>query len=207
MTPSQRWAVVAIGMLLGTWCGSSSAGGSGYGFGSFRPLDSAGQSDPRMQQSQTFTQYRYGRSLSPSPPEQIQNGGRPLYRLPQAQGYKFSELPGGSDQDKTELRFRPGRFSGRSLYAWGAGDGRWTDGTLGSAPVYRPIEKKKREDRQDRRNGALVVVVPVTCRHCHPITRVRFIQGIRRLCALSRQVILTRERLYLRPKSCCSAFS
>ena len=145
MASGLRWIVASIVLLLGAWSASSSAGGSGYGFGSFRPLDSAGQSDPRMKQSQTFTQYSYGQDLSPVPREQTQNGGRLMYRPPQAQGYRFRELPGGKDRDKAELRFRPGSFSGRSPYAWGAEDGRWAEGTLGPAPVYRPIDEKNKK--------------------------------------------------------------
>lgn len=144
---SLRWIVASIVLLLGAWSASSSAEGSGYGFGSFRPLDSAGQSNPRVKQSQTFTQqYSRDPNLFSVPREQTQNGGRPMYRPPQAQGYKFRELPGGKNRDKAELRYRPGSFSGRSPYAWGAEDGRWTDGTLGPAPVYRPIDEKNKKN-------------------------------------------------------------
>ncbi|MEJ1334850.1 MAG: hypothetical protein RPU64_05010 [Candidatus Sedimenticola sp. (ex Thyasira tokunagai)] len=117
-------------------------------YGAFRPLDPAAQGDPRMKQGQTFSEQSYRAvvpptsepvySSSPSPSQESSLYGRAPIATP---GYKFRQLPGKDETPSDIPKFRPDSQSGKSPYAWGGGDGRWSQGVLGPAPLFRPDEE------------------------------------------------------------------
>ncbi|MES9858556.1 MAG: hypothetical protein ABW166_18415 [Sedimenticola sp.] len=146
-----RTSTALLFALSAMLCCTAEADGSRVGYGSFRPLDPAAQSDPRMTPSQIFSQQNYPAPVAPPPSGRVYSSPSmsaresSLYgQAPTAMpGYKFRKLPGKTPPPAGLPKFRPESQSGKSPYAGGGSDGSWSQGVLGPAPMFRPIDEPK----------------------------------------------------------------
>ena len=117
------------------------------GYGAFRPLEpsekNAGQSFP---QNGNFP--ASPRSSGKPSSSRFRPLSAPPLPTQDHQHYKFRDVPGVDPKTEGLPKFRPDKISGQSPYAWGQKDGKWTEGLIGPAPVFRPESDDKKKTKK-----------------------------------------------------------
>jgi hypothetical protein len=147
MMPASKKYLICIICALPIGISISMESAAQYpGYGSFRPLEQDEQNaGPAFPQAGSF----------PASPSTSGNTARSRFRPLSAPAlppqdyhqYKFRDMPGVDPKTEGLPKFRPDKISGQSPYSWGQQDGKWSEGLIGPAPVFRPESLDKNKNK------------------------------------------------------------